>query len=98
MEEGTFLTKFASKVYLIHRRHEFRASKIMAERVLKNPKVEVIYNTQLLDVLGDKGVKGIRVGDVKTGEERTMDLDGVFIAIGHKPNTDLFQGVLEMND
>jgi thioredoxin reductase (NADPH) len=98
MEEANFLTRFASKVHLIHRRGEFRASKIMAERVLKNPKIEVIYNTQLLDVLGDKGVKGIRVRNVETGAESTMDVEGVFIAIGHKPNTDLFTGVLEMNE
>lgn len=98
MEEANFLTRFASKVYLIHRRHEFRASKIMSERVLKNPKVEVIYNTQLLDVLGDKGVTGAKLKNVETGKESTLDVQGVFIAIGHKPNTDLFQGVLETNE
>lgn len=98
MEEANFLTRFASKVYLIHRRSEFRASKIMAERVLKNPKVEVIYDTQLVDVLGDTSVKGIKVKNVHTGAEKTMDLDGVFIAIGHQPNTALFKGMLEMND
>ncbi|MBX3020793.1 MAG: thioredoxin-disulfide reductase [Bdellovibrionales bacterium] len=98
MEEANFLTRFASKVYLIHRRHEFRASKIMSERVLNNPKVQVIYDTQLIDVLGDKGVKGARLRNLKTGEESTLDVEGVFIAIGHKPNTDLFQGILETND
>lgn len=98
MEEANFLTRFASKVYLIHRRSEFRASKIMAERVLKNPKVEVIYDTQLVDVIGDKGVNAARLKNLKTGEETSLPVEGVFIAIGHKPNTDLFKGILEMND
>lgn len=98
MEEANFLTRFASKVYLIHRRNEFRASKIMSERVLNNPKVEVVLNTQLVDVLGDKGVTGMKLKDTVSGETREMPIEGVFIAIGHKPNTDLFTGVLEMND
>ena len=98
MEESNFLTRFASKVYVIHRRDEFRASKIMADRVLNNPKVEVIWNSELVDVLGDKGVNGARLRNLKTGEESTLNVEGVFIAIGHKPNTDLFKGVLEMND
>jgi thioredoxin reductase (NADPH) len=98
MEEANFLTRFASKVFLIHRRDEFRASKIMSERVLKNPKVEVLYNTELLDVLGDKGVTGLRLKNNQTGQETVMEIEGVFIAIGHKPNTDLFKGLLEMND
>ncbi len=98
MEEANFLTRFASKVYLIHRRDEFRASKIMTERVLKNPKVEVILNTTLSDVIGDKQVTAVKLLNLKTKEERTLELDGVFIAIGHKPNTDLFKGVLDMNE
>jgi len=98
MEEANFLTRFASKVYVIHRRHEFRASKIMADRVLQNPKVEVIWDTAVLDVMGDKSVTGIRLQNLKTKAESTMDLDGLFVAIGHKPNTDLFQGLLEMNE
>ncbi|NJL24076.1 MAG: thioredoxin-disulfide reductase [Calothrix sp. SM1_5_4] len=98
MEEANFLTRFAAKVYLIHRRGEFRASKIMAERVLGNPKIEVILHTQLTDVLGDKGVTGVRLKDVQSGEERELACEGVFIAIGHKPNTELFQGVIEMNE
>lgn len=98
MEEANFLTRFASKVHVIHRRHEFRASKIMADRVLNNPKVNVIWNTQLTDVLGDKGVTGIRLRNVETGAESTMDIHGVFIAIGHQPNTSLFKGVLDMNE
>lgn len=98
MEEANFLTRFASKVFVVHRRHEFRASKIMAERVLKNPKIEVIWNSELADVLGDKNVKGVRLRDTVNGSERTLDCEGVFIAIGHKPNTDLFVGQLEMNE
>lgn len=98
MEEANFLTRFASKVYVVHRRHEFRASKIMADRVMKNPKVEVIWNSAMVDVLGDKGVNGIRLKNLETGKESTLDVQGVFVAIGHKPNTDLFKGVLEMND
>lgn len=98
MEEANFLTRFASKVYVIHRRGEFRASKIMAERVMKHPKIEVIWNTELVDVLGDKGVKGVRLKNTETGVESTLDLEGVFIAIGHKPNTDLFKGILKLNE
>lgn len=98
MEEAVFLTRFATKVYVIHRRAEFRASKIMADRVLNHAKIEVIWNTEILDVLGDQGVKGVRLKNSQSGEERTLDLDGVFVAIGHKPNTDLFKGALEMND
>ena len=98
MEEANFLTRFASKVYLIHRRSEFRASKIMAERVLKNPKVEVIYDTEVAEVLGEKGVQSVRLRNVKTRIERELAVEGVFIAIGHKPNTDLFKDILEMNE
>jgi thioredoxin reductase (NADPH) len=98
MEEANFLTRFASKVYLIHRRGEFRASKIMSERVLANPKVEVVLDTELLDVLGDKGVNALRLKNNKTGKESQLEVEGVFIAIGHKPNTDLFKNVLDMNE
>ncbi len=98
MEEANFLTRFASKVYVIHRRDEFRASKIMADRVLNNPKIEVLWNSALDEVLGDDVVKSIRVANLKTGEKTEMSMDGVFIAIGHKPNTDLFKGQLEMNE
>ncbi len=98
MEEANFLTRFASKVYVIHRRHEFRASKIMADRVMKNPKVEVIWNSEMVDVLGEKGVDGIKLKNIETGKESKLDVQGVFVAIGHKPNTDLFKGILKMND
>lgn len=98
MEEANFLTRFASKVYLIHRRDEFRASKIMLERVQKNPKVEFVLNTEMIDVVGDKNVTGLKLRNTQTGKESDMAVEGVFIAIGHKPNTDLFKGILKMND
>jgi thioredoxin reductase (NADPH) len=98
MEEAHYLTRFASKVHVIHRRGEFRASKIMADRVLKHPKIEVHWDTTMTDVLGEKLVKGIQLKNLKTGKESTLELEGVFAAIGHKPNTDLFKGVLELNE
>lgn len=99
MEEAQFLTKFASKVTLLHRRDELRASKIMQQRTLENPKVEVMWNTLLEEVLGEKVVEGVRVRNVHTGEISTLeDVTGVFLAIGHKPNTDLFKGVLDMDE
>ncbi len=98
MEEANFLTRFASKVWVVHRRHEFRASKIMADRVLNNPKIEVIWDTEMIDVLGDKGVTGAKLRNLKTGAESTLKCEGIFIAIGHKPNTDLFKGQLAMNE
>lgn len=99
MEEATFLTRFASRVYLIHRRDSFRASKIMVERVLKNPKIQVIWNTEVSEVLGDtKGMNAVMLKNIITGETKKMDLQGLFIAIGHKPNTDLFREVLDHDD
>ena len=98
MEEANFLTRFASKVYLIHRREEFRASKIMLERVQKNPKVEMILNTEVLDILGEKGVSSIKLRNIKTGATSDLAVEGFFVAIGHKPNTDLFKGILDMNE
>jgi thioredoxin reductase (NADPH) len=99
MEEAQFLTRFASKVTLLHRRDELRASKIMQKRTLENPKVEVMWNTVLEEVLGDKMVEGVKVKNVKTGEISTLDdVTGVFLAIGHKPNTDLFKDVLDMDE
>lgn len=98
MEEANFLTRFASRVHIVHRREEFRASKIMVERALKNPKISVLYNSQLVDVLGEKGVKGVKLKNTETGEVQEMKMDGVFIAIGHKPNTDLFQDQIETNE
>ena len=92
------LTRFAKKVWVIHRREEFRASKIMAERVLKNEKIEVIWNTEVKEILGTDKVESIRVFNTETQEEKVMPMEGVFIAIGHKPNTEIFKGQLELND
>lgn len=100
MEESSFLTKFATKVYIVHRRGEFRASKIMQERVLKNPKIQVIWNTEVADILGvDEGrVVGVKLRDTGTREEREMKIDGVFAAIGHVPNTSLVEELLELDE
>lgn len=100
MEEALFLTKFASKVTVIHRRDEFRASKIMSERVMNHEKIEILWNTEVREILGTKeqGVTGIKIFNNQTNEEREFPTEGVFIAIGHKPNTELFKGVLEMDD
>lgn len=99
MEEAQFLTRFAKKVYVIHRRDSFRASKIMAERTLKHPKIEVIWNSEVLEVLGNgKTVNGIKLGSTVGGPTKDLAVTGLFIAIGHKPNTDLFKGVLDMNE
>jgi thioredoxin reductase (NADPH) len=97
-EESNFLTKFASKVYLVHRRDALRASKIMAERVLKNAKIEPVWNTVLVDVLGQDAVSGVRVRDVHTGKERDLEASGVFYAIGFTPNTAAFTGQLQMDE
>ncbi|MCB0390001.1 MAG: thioredoxin-disulfide reductase [Bdellovibrionales bacterium] len=97
MEEALFLTRFASKVYVIHRRDDFRASKIMADRVKNHEKIEVLWNSELKDIKGEKNVESIVVYNNKTKEESEMKMDGVFIAIGHKPNTDLFKDQLDMD-
>ncbi|MCK4888740.1 MAG: thioredoxin-disulfide reductase [Candidatus Aminicenantes bacterium] len=97
MEEGTFLTKFAKKVYIIHRRDEFRASKIMVEKAEKNPKIEFVLNAVPEEMLGEERVTGIRVKDTKTGEKRDIDLDGIFVAIGHTPSTKLFKDQVDMD-
>ncbi len=94
-EESTFLTKFASKVHLIHRRDQLRASKIMQERVLTHPKIEVIWNTVVEDVLGEDVVSAVRLKDVKTQKTRDLACGGLFYAIGFTPNTGLFAGQLE---
>ena len=100
MEEAGFLTKFCSKVYLVHRRNEFRASKIMVQRVLQNPKIEILLDTVVEEILGEPaiGVSGVRVKNTKTGDARTLSVSGYFAAIGHQPNTELFRGKLEMDD
>jgi thioredoxin reductase (NADPH) len=96
MEEATYLSKYASEVVIIHRRDSFRASKVMADRVLENPKIRVEWNTQVVDVLGDDFITGLRVADVHTGQERIIEVAGLFVAIGHTPNTDFLQGQVEL--
>jgi thioredoxin reductase (NADPH) len=99
MEEATFLTKFADSVTIIHRRDEFRASKIMAQRALNNPKINVVWNTVVKEVLGTDGkVSGLKLADTITGETRELDVTGLFIAIGHDPRSELFRGQVELDD
>jgi thioredoxin reductase (NADPH) len=98
VEEATFLTKFASKVYLVHRRGELRASKIMQDRALSNPKIEMRWNSTVSELFGDQQLEGVQLTDTVTGATSRLDVTGLFIAIGHRPNTDLFKGVLTMED
>jgi len=100
MEEATFLTRFASKVYLLHRRDEFRASQIMVKRMLANEKIEPLYNTVVEEVLGveDKSVKGLKIKNTQTGDISDLNVDGLFIAIGHQPNTGPFADQLETDE
>jgi thioredoxin reductase (NADPH) len=97
LEEALFLTKFASKVTMLVRRDEFRGSKIMQERAFANPKIEVIWNREVTDVRGDMTVNQLALRDTATGEESTLDAQGMFVAIGYKPNTDLFKGQLDLD-
>ena len=98
MEEANFLTKFATKVVIIHRREELRASKIMAERAKNNPKIEFLFNTQILDVLGDEKMTGLKLKNTKTGEESIKDFTGLFVAIGHLPRSELVKGQVTVNN
>ncbi len=100
MEEATFLTKFASRVTVIHRRDKLRASKIMQERAFQNPKIDFLWNKVVIDILGtpETGVQGVKLKDTVTGEESEFACDGVFLAIGHVPNTDIFKGQLELDE
>jgi len=98
IEEALFLTKFATLVTVIHRRDELRASKIMAERAFANDKINFKWNAAVEEVLGGERVEGVRVSDTVTGEESTLALDGLFVAIGHNPNTDLVKGQLDLDD
>ena len=99
MEEATFLTRFAETVTIIHRRDEFRASKIMQQRALANPKIKVEWNTVVTEILSADGkVCGVKVRNVRTGDERTLDVSGVFVAIGHDPRSELFAGQIELDD
>ena len=99
MEEATFLTRYAKRVFVVHRRDKLRASKIMQEKAFRNDKIEFIWNTEVLAILGtpEQGVTGVTLRSVETAEETIFDCEGVFIAIGHKPNTHLFKGQLEMD-
>ena len=98
LEEAGFLTKFASKVTIVHRRDALRASKIMQHRAFENPRIEFAWNTAVVDVVGDTKVEALALRDTITGEERDLPVTGVFIAIGHSPSTDLFVGQLDMDD
>ena len=98
VEEATFLTRFAESVTLIHRRDELRASKIMQDRAFANPKMRFQWNSVVTDILGENSVEGVIVRDTITGEERKLDVTGLFIAIGHRPNTDIFKGQLAMKE
>ncbi len=98
MEEALFLTKFASKITLVHRRDEFRASKIMATRAIEHPKIEVRWNSVVTEIHGDDTVTSATLQDTVTNETSEMDVDGVFMAIGHKPTTELFVGQLDLDD
>ncbi|HEX2849584.1 MAG TPA: thioredoxin-disulfide reductase [Acidimicrobiales bacterium] len=98
LEEALFLTKFAEKVTLVHRRKELRASKIMQERAFRNPKIDFLWDSVVVDVLGEHAVEGILVRNVVTGAESTVPVSGLFVAIGHVPNTDVFRGQLDMEE
>jgi thioredoxin reductase (NADPH) len=100
MEEATFLTRYASRVFVVHRRDKLRASKIMQDKAFQNDKIEFIWDTGVEEILGnpEQGVTGVRLRNLKTGEEQIFPCAGVFIAIGHKPNTDLFKGQIDMDD
>ena len=101
MEEATYLTKYATRVHVLHRRDQLRASKIMQERAQRNPKIGFVWNVAVREIVGDPagaGVTGVVLEDTRSAERRTMPVDGVFIAIGHEPNTKLFAGQLEMDE
>ncbi len=100
MEEATFLTKFASRVTIVHRRDELRASKIMQERAFKNEKIDFQWNKVVTEILGNQqdGVQKVRLKDTQTGEGSEFPCEGVFLAIGHKPNTDIFSGQIDMDE
>jgi thioredoxin reductase (NADPH) len=97
MEEATFLTKFAKKIYIVHRRDQFRASKIMQEKALNHPKIEAIWNSTIDEITGSLKVDGVKLKDTVTGNIRDMAIQGIFIALGHTPNTDIFKGQIELD-
>jgi thioredoxin reductase (NADPH) len=98
MEEAIFLTRFASKVFVVHRRDELRASKIMADRAMKNPKISFEWSSVVEEISGQNEVEGVILKNLKTGEKKKIDCKGFFVALGHKPNTEVFKGLIEMND
>jgi thioredoxin reductase (NADPH) len=98
LEEAIFLTRFADKVTVIHRRDSLRASKIMQDRALANPKIEFLWNSVVTDILGEERVEEVRVRNLKTDEDTTLPVTGLFVAIGHRPNTDLFADVLDVDE
>jgi thioredoxin reductase (NADPH) len=98
VEEATFLTRFGESVTIVHRRHELRASKIMAERAMSNPKINFAWNSTVEDIVGEDSVTGITLRDTETGERRTLDVGGVFVAIGHDPRNELIKGVVTLDD
>jgi thioredoxin reductase (NADPH) len=98
LEEATFLTRFATRVHLLHRRDEFRGSKIMVERAAHNPKIEIHVNTAVEEIVGDAHVEGLRLRDTVTGAERTMPAEGLFVAIGHKPDSEVFRDWLDVDE
>ena len=97
LEEATFLTRFASKVYLIHRRNELRASRIMQQRAQNDPKIEFVWNSQVIDILGEEKVTGVRIKDTVTGDEKNIELTGLFVAIGHVPRSELLIGQINLD-
>ncbi|MBW3603328.1 MAG: thioredoxin-disulfide reductase [Actinobacteria bacterium] len=98
MEEATFLTKFASSVTIVHRRDELRASKVMQDRAFANDKIDFVWNAEVTDVIGDEKVSAVELTDTQTGEQRVLDTDGLFVAIGHDPETNLFADQLDLDD
>jgi thioredoxin reductase (NADPH) len=98
MEEALFLTRYVNQVTLVHRRNTLRASKIMQDRARNHPKIKLVLDAEIVDILGDESVTGVVLRDVVTGLETTLKVQGVFVAIGHKPNTDLFMGIIDMDE
>ena len=98
VEEATFLTKFATTVHLVHRRKELRASKVMQERAMNNEKIKFHWNSQVIDIKGDQKMQQVVLKDVETNEEKTLDVGGLFVAIGHEPNTKLFKNQIDLDD
>jgi len=98
MEEAIFLTRYVNKITLVHRRNTLRASKIMQDRARNHPKINLVLESEVVDILGDESVRGVVLRNVVTGQETTVEVKGIFVAIGHKPNTDLFQGIIDMDE